>query len=81
MIMLDLKQQQKRIKNYMAAASMKGLKQQLWIAAKMVNAQCPVIMVKIVAKKVQQWIVVKMANAPKKDIVVLIAARNHNNHF
>ena len=66
----------------MDAASMKGLKQQQWIAAKMVNAQCPVMMVKIAAKKkVPQWIVVKMANVPKKDILVLIAARNHNNNF
>ena len=78
MTMLDLNPPQKHTKNLVSVASTKEVKQQLSLtAAKMVNAQCPAMMGKIVAKKkLQKWSAVKMVNVPKKAIVALTAVRN-----
>jgi hypothetical protein len=52
-----------------------------WIAAKMANAPCQGIAVKIAAlKKARKWIAVKMVNAACPAIPVAIAVKNlkHN---
>ena len=48
-----------------------------WIVVRMANAQCRVMMEKIVVKKkvLQKWIVVKMVNAPRKDMMEKTVAK------
>jgi hypothetical protein len=52
-----------------------------WIAAKMVNVQCPVMMVRIVAKRMEQkWIAAKMVSARCPVMMVRIAAKSQRNN-